>query len=80
MLKFVAKKGDFAKVWQKLEGLQPPPPALPAPPPMWSTTDAISFSNIMYCVITLFSEYSIEKRIYFLMTGLKVSYLRSRFA
>ena len=22
--KFEAKKGDFAKIWQKLEGLQPP--------------------------------------------------------
>ena len=32
MLKFEAKKGDFAKSWQKLGGLQPPPPAPPAPP------------------------------------------------
>ena len=24
MLKFEAKKGDFAKIWQKLGGLQPP--------------------------------------------------------
>ena len=29
MPKFEAKKGDFAKIWQKLGGLQPPPP----PPP-----------------------------------------------
>ena len=27
MLKFEAKKGDFPKIWQKLEGFSLPPPS-----------------------------------------------------
>ena len=39
MLKFEAKKGDFAKIWQKLGGYSPPSPpgsaAMIAKPFMW---------------------------------------------
>ena len=45
MLKFEAKKGDFAKIWQKLGGLQPPSPAAHASILLRSAKERLLFSE-----------------------------------
>ena len=59
MLKFEAKKGDFAKIWQKLGGGYSPPPAPPG-----SAAHDFALCRIPGDLIKQFPKLGLRKRLF----------------